>query len=210
LAGSTRLFIEPEVGGTDPRLEAVLETPDALPCAGVVVCHPHPLYGGDMDSHVVHALCDSLVEAGLAALRFNFRGAGASEGSHDNGRGERQDALRCLTYLQSRSDIVDGRLGIAGYSFGGVIASGIGAPALACVAVSPPSLLPAVGTPTLVITGADDNIASAQRLGEAATARADTTVEVIPGVDHFWMQGLEDMTALAVGFFNRYVTTVAA
>jgi alpha/beta superfamily hydrolase len=143
-----------------------------------------------------------LVAAGFAALRFNFRGAGASEGRHDNGRGEREDALRCLHYLQSRTDVADGRLGVAGYSFGGVIASGIGAPVQACVAVSPPSLLAADDVPLLVVTGGEDRIAPSQSLSEAFNSRSEASLEVIPGVDHSWMRGLEEMTALAVAFFK--------
>jgi alpha/beta superfamily hydrolase len=71
----------------------------AGPYAGVVVCHPHPLRGGDMHNTVVAALAHGLQRAGLATLRFNFRGVGGSQGSYDDGRGEQDDAraaLRCL------------------------------------------------------------------------------------------------------------------
>src|SRR5438445_2602075 len=81
------------------RLEGALRVvPDARLCA--VVLHPHPLYGGDMDNHVVTALCAALNALGATTLRFNFRGAGASEGRHDNGRGEVEDAVEAVRFVR--------------------------------------------------------------------------------------------------------------
>ena len=75
------LFIQGPAG----RLEAKLWSPPSgeAPRAAAVVCHPHPLYGGTMDNNVVFRVARGLQHAGLAVLRFNFRGAGASEGVHD-------------------------------------------------------------------------------------------------------------------------------
>src|SRR5437870_1749312 len=83
-------FVQFESDG--PRLDGALRlVQSARLCA--VVLHPHPLYGGDMDNHVVTSLCAALNTLGATTLRFNFRGAGASEGTHDNGRAEVDDAL---------------------------------------------------------------------------------------------------------------------
>ncbi|MFQ5880446.1 MAG: alpha/beta hydrolase, partial [Dehalococcoidia bacterium] len=71
-------------------LEGVLHRPEASPLAAVVVCHPHPLYGGDMDNQVVVSICRELAATGLTALRFNFRGVGASQGSFGGGVGEQE------------------------------------------------------------------------------------------------------------------------
>ena len=71
-------------------LEGALTLPDRCP-AGVVLCHPHPRYGGDMDSLVVVAAAEACAGQGLATLRFNFRGVGGSGGAWDEGRGEQDD-----------------------------------------------------------------------------------------------------------------------
>ena len=77
--------------GPDLSLEALLALPEA-PSAGVVICHPHPLYGGDMENPVVVRVQEVCSALGLATLRFNFRGVGASEGVHGGGVAEQEDA----------------------------------------------------------------------------------------------------------------------
>src|SRR3712207_4462886 len=94
------------VPGDGVELEAVLHLPDgAPPFAGAAVCHPHPQYGGDMDSNVVIALCRALTDRGMAAMRFNFRGVGRSTGAFDNGRGEALDAAAAVAHLSSLEEI---------------------------------------------------------------------------------------------------------
>lgn len=95
-----RVTVEVEGG---PRLEARLALVDPGR-GGLVLCHPHPLYGGDMDNPVVVRAAEVAREAGLGTLRFNFRGVGASEGSHDNGRGEQDDVRAALATLRARLD----------------------------------------------------------------------------------------------------------
>ncbi len=101
--------------------------PAAGPVAAVV-CHPHPLHGGTLDNKVVHATAAVLRERGLAVLRFDFRGAGGSEGVHDGGAGECDDLRAAIAELAGRAE-ADGRplgrgaLLLAGFSFGSWIAS---------------------------------------------------------------------------------------
>jgi hypothetical protein len=92
-----QLFIPGPVG----RLEARLwEPPGDEPArAAVVFCHPHPLFGGTMNSTVCFRVARALQEAGLAVLRFNFRGAGLSEGEHDGAGGEEGDLEAALDWL---------------------------------------------------------------------------------------------------------------
>ena len=88
---------------TVPAGAETLEARLAVPAGarlGVVVSHPHPLYGGDMDSPVVARIVESCAGRGLATLRFNFRGVGASTGRHDEGRGEQDDVRASLARLQ--------------------------------------------------------------------------------------------------------------
>jgi uncharacterized protein len=198
--GSERFFIEPQ-NEDEPRIEAVLHLISAQTAPGVVICHPHPLYGGDMDSHVVTALCDALVASGTAALRFNFRGSGSSTGGHDGGRGERRDALRALAHLAARAEIDGERLGIAGYSFGATVASSIAEPARARFLVSPPRLVDGAALPTLVITGEHDQIASPSSLKDGDGYR----LEVVPGADHFWGSGLDQLRRRAGEFFREHL-----
>jgi len=125
-----------------PRLEARVAVP-ATPIGGLVMCHPHPLYGGDMDNPVVIRAVEVAQAAGLATLRFNFRGAGGSEGVHDQGGGERDDVCAAVDALAG--EIPQGQpLGLGGYSFGAWVAARVamadGAPALAGLALVAPPL----------------------------------------------------------------------
>lgn len=84
-----------------------------------VIAHPHPLFGGTMDNKVVQTLARAFVASGWTSVRFNFRGVGASEGVHDEGRGELEDMLNVVGQLAP-----EGPLAIAGFSFGAFVASG--------------------------------------------------------------------------------------
>ncbi len=82
----------------DLRLEGMLANPGANAPAAVV-CHPHPAYGGSMLNNVVDTILAAMWQAGYATLRFNFRGVGASEGEHDGGPGEVDDAVAAMAYV---------------------------------------------------------------------------------------------------------------
>lgn len=98
------------------QLEAVLKLPKTEPKGAALVLHPHPLGGGTMHNKVVYRAAAGLLEAGLAALRINFRGVGRSTGQHDDGVGELDDIRAALEYL---SDELPGRpVTLAGFSFG--------------------------------------------------------------------------------------------
>jgi alpha/beta superfamily hydrolase len=102
-----------------PLLEGVAYLPQGSgPFPTSVVCHPHPLMGGRMDNPIVVIVCESLARRGWAALRFNFRGAGGSEGRFDDGRGEMDDVAGALDFLTAQPGIDPGRLAVVGYSFG--------------------------------------------------------------------------------------------
>ncbi|HWP99559.1 MAG TPA: CocE/NonD family hydrolase [Vicinamibacterales bacterium] len=111
------------IPSADLELEGRLHLPDgAGPFAGVVVCHPHPQYGGDMRNNVVMTVCAALTAGGFAALRFNFRGVGRSGGAFDGGRGEGLDAAAAVSHLAALPTIDATRMGLAGYSFGALAA----------------------------------------------------------------------------------------
>lgn len=178
------------------KLEGLLQLPDAAaPMPGVVVCHPHPLYGGDMWNDVVEQVCQELLARGIAALRFNFRGAGGSAGEHGGGAGERDDVWAALDLLRSRPEVDRERLGLAGYSFGAGVAlnAGPAAGVRALAAISAPprmvdfTALQGFEIPLLLIAGDRDEFAPAEELRRLAVAlgpRTQTTI--VPGADHFW------------------------
>jgi hypothetical protein len=189
----------------------------------VVVCHPHPLYGGDMENNVVVSLCRALAAAGMVALRFNFRGVGGSGGSHGGGIGERQDVLAALDFLAGVAGVDGGRLGLTGYSFGALVALGAaderacpsgppvrqaGRRVRALAAVSPPAggldaTSSRPGVPTLLISGDQDDIAPAARLPEmAASLGPACEARSVAGADHFWW-GYEEALATSVIKFLR-------
>jgi uncharacterized protein len=107
------------IAGAAGAIEVASAAPDE-PRKVAVIAHPHPLYGGTMDNKVITTLARAFVEAGAAAVRFNFRGVGATEGAHDEGRGETDDMLRVIEH--ARGEFAGLPLLLAGFSFGGAVA----------------------------------------------------------------------------------------
>jgi alpha/beta superfamily hydrolase len=105
--------------GAAGRIEVQRDQPAETPRGVAVIAHPHPLFSGTMDNKVVQTLARAFVAGGWTAVRFNFRGVGASEGVHDEGRGELEDMLDVVRKLAP-----EGPLAIAGFSFGAFVASG--------------------------------------------------------------------------------------
>ena len=134
----------------------------------VVVCHPHPILGGDMDNPIVTAICRALDRCGLASLRFNFRGVGRSEGEFTNGLNEQSDLLAAVETLSLWPGIDGERVGLAGYSFGAtVVLQGIAQySSVRCLAFIAPPLKTLKGSnlaldarPMLFVSGENDRIA---------------------------------------------------
>ncbi len=105
-----------EIPASHGALEAILKEPASDAKGVALICHPHPLGGGTMHNKVVYRAAAGLVEAGLVALRFNFRGVGASTGAHDDGDGEKQDVRDALNYLMK--NYPSQPITLAGFSFG--------------------------------------------------------------------------------------------
>jgi uncharacterized protein len=193
------------IAGPAGRLEAVIEQPAAPPGAlrlAAVICHPHPLFGGTLSNKVVHTLARVLGAGGAATLRFNFRGVGASEGTHDNGIGETLDALAAVAWARERWPAA--QLVLAGFSFGGAVAI------RAAVAADPSWLItvaPAVDRVQLdgqaaprcdwlVVQGdADDVVAPDSVLQWMARWAPQARVRVLGGVGHFFHARLHELQA---------------
>lgn len=169
-----------------------------------VVCHPHPQYGGDMESGVVRAVADDLRAAGVATLRFNFRGVGASAGAFDHGRGERDDVRAALAFLRTATGVAAPIL--AGYSFGALVAaSAADGEALAALAlVAPPLAMAPLGAlppglRVLLAAGDRDQYCTGAALETAARAVGGTAV-VLPGADHFFGGRTAELAAVVTRF----------
>lgn len=110
------------VQGAAGRIEALMDAPvlpEGASARGVaVIAHPHPLFGGTMDNKVVQTLARAFVQCGWFAVRFNFRGVGATEGVYSEGRGELEDLLAVVAHSAP-----SGPLALAGFSFGAFVTS---------------------------------------------------------------------------------------
>ena len=197
-------------------LQGYLNLPEGEgPFPGVVVCHPHPRMGGDMKNNVVMAICHGLAQVGIASLPFNFRGVGDSQGTHDDGKGEVDDALEALKFLASQEGIEQDNMGLAGYSFGAGVAMKAAlqndlARALSVVArarVDPeddfgrrPSL------PMLFVVGDQDRLMPPDQFDELS-ARLTTPPEmhVVPGADHFFFGQEHEAGGPVAAFFQRWL-----
>ncbi len=203
-----------EFASGDLKLEGVLERPLDEPAGtGVVICHPHPLYGGDMNNNVVVAVSKALVEKGIYALRFNFRGVGKSTGKQGDGTGEKEDALAAVSFLSKYEDIDGNRLGLVGYSFGGAIAldAGMEEQKVKAMAAISPAGLPQFSEsskPRLVVSGGQDMLVPASTIAEyeeKIVGNGEGSVQLIKEADHFWW-GYENKAAgLIVSFLEKHL-----
>lgn len=196
----------------DVTLEGRLHLPEGNgPFPGAVVCHPHPRMGGDMYNNVVGALVKACLGAGVAALRFNFRGVGESGGSYGGGGPEKDDVIAALGYMRTRPEIDPSKVALAGYSFGSMVAVAAADrrdDLAAVVAISNPThrgeeVEIHLMAPTLFLTGDRDQYSDHDLLQEYREQLGDdVTVAVFPGVDHFWW-GSDDRLIEAVSGFLR-------
>jgi uncharacterized protein len=179
----------------DLTLEGLIANPGG-DARAAVVCHPHPLYGGSMYNNVVDAVLAAMWQAGYATLRFNFRGVGASEGEHDGGPGEVDDAVAAMAFLLAQPGVGKAGAVMAGYSFGAMVAVSAGyerAEIARIVAVALPlamadaRILEGASKPVLLLSGDRDSYSPVAGL-QALTSKigAAARLEIIAGADHFF------------------------
>jgi len=160
---------------------------------GVVITHPHPLYGGSMDNNVVWAVHRAFEARGWSTLRFNFRGVGRSSGSYGQGLAEVDDIVAALAFLKEHAA---GPHLIVGYSFGAAVAARAlleGLTADGAVLISPPiafmdlAFLPQVPRLKLIIAGDRDDLCPLEALRTSlGSQQPPTDIIVIQGADHFY------------------------
>jgi len=181
-----------QIAGPAGELECAIDTPaEGQVLRGTaVICHPNPTQGGTLDNKVVQTLARAFVQLGYRAVRFNFRGIGRSQGAWDEGRGEVDDALAVIAALREPGL----PLALAGFSFGGYVASQAAlrlpadAPAERLALVGPATSrfdTAAVPADTLVIHGEVDDVVPLQAVLDWARPQS-LPVTVVPGVGHFF------------------------
>lgn len=192
-----------------PVLEGLhVPAPDGV--GGAVIAPPHPLYGGSMDSPVVTEIAHACQAAHLESLRFNWRGVGASQGEVTGDTGAAvADYRASLDWIE---DSVDGPIVACGYSFGAATAVRAAAARprvrrLLLVAPPPamiaPDALAAFPGRVDVIVGDRDDFAPLDEVGALVAALPKGRLEVLPEVDHFFIEGLSQLAALARGCLGR-------
>jgi len=177
------------------RLEGLFEKGEIASVA-VIICHPHPLYGGSMDNGVVSTMQRSSRKMGWGTLRFNFRGVGRSDGTYGEGKGEAEDVRAVASYLFEQGTK---ELHLAGYSFGAWVALkalGLGLQPASMMLISPPidflefSRLELPAKPCLITLGSQDDFCTFDSLQKwlsmQHSAEKFARVEVFPDCDHFY------------------------
>jgi|SRR5262245_14259654 len=183
------------LAGPAGTIEAVLHEREARPHElTAVVCHPHPMYGGTLHNKVVHRVASTLHEMGAEVLRFNFRGVGRSEGVHDEGIGELEDARAVVQWMRTRYP--GARLWLGGFSFGAWIAARLAAsdPRIErLILVAPPvtrsgfGVLRHCAVPKLVIQGSADTVCPPADLEREFPQWAEPkTLVMVPDASHFF------------------------
>ena len=192
--------------GEAGSLEALLDAPaEGVVQGTAVIAHPHPLFGGTMHNKVVQTLARAFVQCGWRAVRFNFRGVGASAGSYDEGRGEAVDMRRLIDQLAP-----DGPLALAGFSFGAFVTSHV---VQALGEARLPQALVLVGTAAsrfevapvpqslhercLVVHGEQDDTVPLASVMDWARPQS-LPITVIPGVEHFFHGQLPLLKSLVI------------
>ena len=195
-------------------LEGILTIPEgagSLPA--VIVCHPHPLYGGSMDNNVISSLHEATTQASLISFKFNFRGVGGSQGEFSQGIGEQEDVKAAISFISTVEEVDSSRIALAGYSAGAGFALPVGSNddrIKALAAVSPPlsmfdfDFLKSCPKPKLLISGSrDDLIPVKQFLEFCQNLPEPKECEIIEGADHFWWEYESGLAAKVAAFFTR-------
>lgn len=193
----------------DGRLEGTLRVPDAEPRAIVVIAHPLPTHGGEMRNPLVAAIARACAERGWYALRFNFRGVGASSGAWTGGRDEAEDVGAAVAHARAVASGLP--LGLVGYSFGALMA-------LRWVSRgAPPDALVLVGLPLRSVTGRDNELptvpagtfviaAERDQFGTAAELRERlprARIAEVRDADHFFVGHRDELQRLVTGELAR-------
>ena len=182
------------IAGPAGKIECAVDEPGGASRGIALVAHPHPLFGGTLDNKVVQTLARAFVDLGYSAWRPNFRGVGASEGSHDEGRGEVEDLAAVIGFTKSEKPV------LAGFSFGAAmqtkLAQRIHPERMVLVGLAVNKFpAPPVPADTMLIHGEKDETAPLAAVLAWALPQ-DLPVIVVPGADHFFHRRLNILRAI--------------
>jgi uncharacterized protein len=199
------------IDGPEGRLEAMLWTArNPNPAVVALVCHPHPLFSGTMHNKVVYQAAKALHHLGFPVLRFNFRGAGLSEGEHDKGRGEQDDVRAALNYLAGQ---FPGKpILVGGFSFGAWVGLRVGCEdsrVTKLIGLGIPAdnsnldYLRSCDKPKLIIQGGNDQYGSRANV-EALFAEMTEPkrLAIVDGADHFFAGKLDRVGAAITSWLD--------
>lgn len=201
MAGEIKSFF---IDGPGGRLEALLNTGEPNSTHAALVCHPHPMFGGTMHNKVVYAAMKALNGLNFPVLRFNFRGAGLSEGEHDAGRGERDDVRAALDWLDGEFHLP---IIFAGFSFGAAVGLQVACPDAridALISLGTPvqaekrgyqyDFLRQCTKPKLFVSGGRDQYGPRAELERVVAAAAEPKqLIIVEGADHFFDSRLHEV-----------------
>ncbi len=204
------------IPGPAGGLEALLNAGSPQAAHAALVCHPHPLYGGTMHNKVVFHAMKALNEFGFPVLRFNFRGAGRSQGEHDEGRGERDDVRAALDWLDREFHLP---IIFAGFSFGastGMRASCPDPRVVALISLGTPvaaggrtyayRFLEQCAKPKLFVSGSRDPYGPRDAVEDVVRRAAQPKrLEWIEGADHFFAGHLPELRAAIRGWVGEFI-----
>jgi alpha/beta superfamily hydrolase len=182
------------VQGPAGRIECAVDEPESTARGVALIAHPHPLFGGTLDNKVVQTLARAFLELGYRTWRPNFRGVGATEGVHDEGRGELEDLKAVVRFIGAEKPV------LAGFSFGAALqarlAQEVAAERLVLVGVGVTRLqTPAVAAGTLVIHGERDETVPLAAVLDWARPQ-ELPLVLVPGADHFFHRKLHVLRAI--------------
>jgi len=202
--GEQRTIIEGPAGA----LEVVVNLPEAAPRSIALVAHPHPVHGGTLDNKVAQTLAKTFATLGYVAVRFNFRGAGRSEGSFDEGVGETDDALAALAFgRQEFAEVAAKPPVLAGFSFGSYVQTRVARkvdPERMVLVGAAVGRFPVDPVPadTIVVHGEEDDVVPL--VDVLAWARPQhLPVIVFPGCGHFFHGRLVQLQRVLAGMWHR-------
>lgn len=205
-----------DVEGPEGRIQAVLHQAKTPSSDVLIVCHPHPLFGGTMDNKVVTTIGKTFLDNGMNVMRFNYRGVGESQGRYGDMRGEVEDALAVFEWLNQHHEV--DRLFLAGFSFGSYIAAktaqvlvqrGVKVPHLLMVAPSvehsPFELATPLAAPCTVIMGKLDELVPFDAVQAWVHAQnSEINLLVMPEATHFFHRQLIKLKAGIEGVLSQY------
>jgi len=208
-------FLDGPVG----RLEALLNRGAENATHAGLVCHPHPLFGGTLHNKVVFHTMKALNSFGFPVLRFNFRGAGLSQGAHDNGQGELDDVRAALDWLEREFHLP---MIFAGFSFGAAVGLraacpdgrvkavvGVGTPVLAVEnRVYSLDFLQSCAKPKLFVSGENDKYGPREQLEQFVSSVPEPKkLVIIETADHFFEGRLRELREVIEGWIKELLAT---